>query len=136
MQIKVASMQCFDKSLYMKTKDYFSPKLPTGLKPTQLRSRYLVDRKLPYIELQLVQDGILAKVEFEFYYVIRKDHVVSDIIYNPLKTILLQNADKKGAKIINGAGMLAYQGLISFKIFTGRDIDYRMYKNMVIETCS
>lgn len=52
----------------MKFRNYFNPELPKTIKPTQLRSRYLEDRKLPYIEMQLVKDGISAKVEFEFLY--------------------------------------------------------------------
>ncbi|BAQ86345.1 putative lexA-like repressor [uncultured Mediterranean phage uvMED] len=76
MQIKVASMQCFDKSLYMKIKDSFNPKLPKDIRPAQLRSSFLEKRKLPYIELQLVKDGILAKVEFEFFYITRETHKV------------------------------------------------------------
>ena len=103
MQIKVASMQCFDKSLYMKTKDYFSPKLPTGLKPTQLRSRYLVDRKLPYIELQLVQDGILAKVEFEFLY---KTNTISHV--TKLGNYASKTLNKSVSRIITGTSADVY----------------------------
>ena len=45
--------------------------------------------------------------------------VVSDIVYNPLKTKLLQVADEKGCRIVYGLGMLVYQGVEAFKIWTG-----------------
>jgi shikimate dehydrogenase len=42
---------------------------------------------------------------------------VFDIVYNPLKTKLLQEAQKAGCKILGGIGMLIYQGLESFKLW-------------------
>jgi shikimate dehydrogenase len=47
------------------------------------------------------------------------DMVVNDIVYNPLKTGLLNEADKAGAKSISGIKMLMYQGVEAFKIWTG-----------------
>lgn len=56
----------------------------------------------------------------------RKDLIVSDIIYNPAKTKLLQIAEEEGCKIINGIGMLLYQGALSFELWTGKKmpVDY------------
>lgn len=48
-----------------------------------------------------------------------KDLIVNDIVYNPLKTGLLVEAEKAGAKTITGVKMLMYQGVESFKIWTG-----------------
>jgi shikimate dehydrogenase len=45
--------------------------------------------------------------------------VVNDVIYNPLKTALLEEAEKAGAQTVNGTKMLIYQGLESFRIWTG-----------------
>jgi shikimate dehydrogenase len=45
--------------------------------------------------------------------------VVNDIIYNPLETGLLREAGKAGAKTVSGVKMLIYQGIESFKIWTG-----------------
>ncbi|MCL2283329.1 MAG: shikimate dehydrogenase [Fibromonadales bacterium] len=42
---------------------------------------------------------------------------VFDIVYNPLKTRLLQEAEKAGCKTLGGIGMLIYQGLESFKLW-------------------
>ncbi len=54
----------------------------------------------------------------------RKGIPVYDLIYNPPVTPFLKQAKKKGAKIINGLDMLIYQGMASFKIWTGRNSDY------------
>lgn len=42
-----------------------------------------------------------------------------DMIYNPSKTRFLQEAEKRGAKILNGLDMLIYQGIIAYELFTG-----------------
>jgi shikimate dehydrogenase len=47
------------------------------------------------------------------------DLIVNDIVYNPLKTGLLREAEKAGAKTITGTKMLIYQGMESFQIWTG-----------------
>lgn len=44
---------------------------------------------------------------------------VMDIVYNPLQTKLLQEAEKIGANTINGLEMLIQQGAASFEIWTG-----------------
>lgn len=44
---------------------------------------------------------------------------VMDIVYNPLRTRLLKEAERAGAKTIDGLGMLVYQGAASFEIWTG-----------------
>jgi shikimate dehydrogenase len=45
--------------------------------------------------------------------------VVFDIVYNPVDTMLLQEAKKAGAKTIDGVMMLVFQGAEAFKIWTG-----------------
>lgn len=45
--------------------------------------------------------------------------IVNDIVYNPLKTGLLNEAEKAGVKTISGIKMLMYQGVESFRIWTG-----------------
>ena len=47
------------------------------------------------------------------------DLAVFDIVYNPLKTRLLEEAEKAGATAIDGVMMLVYQGAEAFKIWTG-----------------
>jgi len=52
--------------------------------------------------------------------------IVCDIIYNPRKTKLLKQAEEVGCEIINGVGMIIYQGAEAFKLWTGEEmpIDY------------
>ena len=44
---------------------------------------------------------------------------VSDVIYEPRKTRLLEYAEGRGLKTMNGLGMLLYQGEAAFEIWTG-----------------
>ena len=46
--------------------------------------------------------------------------VVMDIVYAPLRTRLLQEAESAGCKTINGLEMLLYQGVAQFEQWTGR----------------
>ncbi len=43
---------------------------------------------------------------------------VFDVIYNPLETRLLREAKAQGLTVVNGIGMLVYQGVRAFEIFT------------------
>ncbi len=48
--------------------------------------------------------------------------VVCDIVYRPLVTPLLEAALARGASIINGLGMLVYQGAEAFRRWTGQEM--------------
>ncbi|MBU0580263.1 MAG: shikimate dehydrogenase [Candidatus Margulisbacteria bacterium] len=52
--------------------------------------------------------------------VIHPRQLVCDLIYNPEQTKFLKLAKHLGAKTQNGFGMLLYQGVIAFEIFTGK----------------
>ncbi len=45
--------------------------------------------------------------------------LVYDLIYQPARTLFLRQAERAGAKIINGLPMLVYQGIESFYLWTG-----------------
>ena len=51
-----------------------------------------------------------------------KDLVVCDIVYNPIETKLLREAKEAGCKCVGGTGMLLWQGVAAFKLFTGEDM--------------
>ncbi|HEL1092405.1 TPA: shikimate dehydrogenase [Streptococcus equi subsp. zooepidemicus] len=54
---------------------------------------------------------------------IRPDLVVFDLVYHPAETKLLAFAREHGAKkVMNGLGMLLYQGAEAFKLMTGEDM--------------
>lgn len=46
--------------------------------------------------------------------------VVFDMVYNPLKTRLLQQAELQGSRTIRGLDMLIGQGVEAFRLWTGR----------------
>lgn len=52
---------------------------------------------------------------------ITADMVVSDVIFNDPHSLFLKEAEKRGASTINGLGMLANQGALNFKLWTGQD---------------
>ena len=48
------------------------------------------------------------------------------MIYNPDETLFLKESKKRGAKTMNGLGMLIYQGLIAYELFTGTGLPDNM----------
>ena len=50
---------------------------------------------------------------------LESDLVVFDIVYNPVKTKLLTEAESAGAKAISGLEMLVRQGALAFEMWTG-----------------
>jgi len=50
---------------------------------------------------------------------LRKELIVVDIVYNPRETKLLRIAKAKGCPTVPGIGMLIYQGVEAFKLWTG-----------------
>lgn len=54
--------------------------------------------------------------------IIREDLLVYDIIYTPRETELLKQAKAKGAKTMNGLGMLLYQGAEAFEKWTNKEM--------------
>ena len=58
--------------------------------------------------------------------------VVSDLIYNPLKTLWLKKAEEKGAIIDNGVAMFVHQGALSFQRWTGKLPNIERMKQTVV----
>lgn len=50
---------------------------------------------------------------------IRENHIVFDLVYKPLQTKLLRMARSQGAVGIDGLGMLIYQAIYAFELWTG-----------------
>ena len=63
----------------------------------------------------------------------RKELVVSDCIYSPAKTKLLKIAENEGCKIINGMGMLLYQGALAFELWTNKEMPAEYIKNIIFK---
>ena len=53
------------------------------------------------------------------YATITSKMVVSDVIFNDPNSLFLQEAGKRGAKTIDGLGMLVNQGALNFTLWTG-----------------
>jgi len=51
---------------------------------------------------------------------LKPELVVFDIVYNPVRTRLLKDAEAAGARIIGGTDMLAWQGALAFEKWTGQ----------------
>jgi shikimate dehydrogenase len=62
-----------------------------------------------------------------------KGLLVYDLIYNPRETRLLKLAKKNGARVSSGLGMLLYQGMLSFEIWTKRKAPKRIMQKALLE---
>ncbi len=60
--------------------------------------------------------------------------VVNDVIYNPLQTNLLKEAESVGARTLNGTKMLIYQGMESFRIWTGVTPPVEVFETSLMKT--
>ena len=63
-------------------------------------------------------------------------NLVCDIVYKPIETKLLKEASARGARILNGLGMLVYQGSLSFKIWTGHEMPVEIVRKVLTEELS
>lgn len=64
----------------------------------------------------------LNKVPVESAEIFENKPFVYDLIYNPIKTKFLSMAEENSCRILNGLGMLIYQGVSAFEIWTGMDV--------------
>jgi len=59
---------------------------------------------------------------------------VSDVVFNPPETPFLQEAEKRGAKTVNGLGMLVNQAAVNFELWTGEKAPWQvMYEALKAE---
>ena len=63
---------------------------------------------------------------------LRPGTVVCDVVFNPAKTVFLRRAAERGAKCVDGLGMLVNQGCINYTLWTGlpapKDVMYAALK--------
>jgi shikimate dehydrogenase len=50
------------------------------------------------------------------------NQIIYDLIYRPMKTYLLQDANSQGATILDGLDMFIQQGAAAFHLWTGKDM--------------
>lgn len=61
----------------------------------------------------------------------RPDLIVTDIIYSPQETKMLQLAKSAGCKTMNGMGMLLFQGAAAFQLWTGKEMPIEHMKQVL-----
>jgi shikimate dehydrogenase len=63
---------------------------------------------------------------------LKRDLVVFDIVYNPLKTRLFKDAEEMGCKIVLGSEMFLNQAAIQFQLFTGVEPPVESMRNVLL----
>lgn len=64
--------------------------------------------------------------------VVRRFGAVADVIYNPLKTLLLTEAEAEGCKVASGFEMFLFQGTEQFAIWTGEEPPVALMREVVL----
>jgi shikimate dehydrogenase len=64
---------------------------------------------------------------------LKSDLIVFDIVYNPIKTRLLREAEEANAKTISGLDMLVWQGALAFEKWTGLKAPIELMRAEVIK---
>ncbi len=59
--------------------------------------------------------------------------IVYDIVYNPIKTVLISEAQKRGLRTISGLDMLIYQAQRAIEIWTNKTPDVKLMKIAALE---
>ena len=114
--------------------DNIASKTNCNIELNPLEDKNILKRKIEESDLLINATSVGMKEDFsliEDKSFFRKDLIVSDIIYNPEKTKLLQIAEKEGCKIINGIGMLLYQGALSFELWTNKKMPVDYIKEII-----
>ncbi|CAM4000004.1 shikimate dehydrogenase [Cohnella lubricantis] len=65
---------------------------------------------------------------------LRPGAVASDLIYNPLTTAFLKQAEGRGCRIHGGLGMFVYQGAYAFEYWTGQPAPAEAMRAAVLES--
>lgn len=64
---------------------------------------------------------------------LHKDLTVMDIVYNPLKTKLLAEAEARGLRTVSGIDMFVNQAVIQFELWTGHPAPRAVMRNVVVD---
>ena len=59
--------------------------------------------------------------------------VVADAVYNPEETRLLREAKEAGCTCVNGKGMLLWQGVAAFRLYTGMEMPVQEVKELFFQ---
>jgi shikimate dehydrogenase len=61
------------------------------------------------------------------------EHIVCDLVYVPHDTLLLRQAESRGARTLYGYWMTIWQGVEAFRKWTGREPDVEVMTNTMLE---
>jgi shikimate dehydrogenase len=59
--------------------------------------------------------------------------VVMDMVYNPLKTLFLAEAEKIGCTTVDGVSMFVHQGAVQFELWTGEKAPVDVMRRVVLD---
>ena len=62
-----------------------------------------------------------------------KEKLIMDVVYNPVNTKLVQHAKKVGCKTVSGDRMLIHQAIGQFKLWTGKEPDFKLMESVLLE---
>ncbi|HMK77626.1 MAG TPA: hypothetical protein VK568_15805, partial [Thermodesulfobacteriota bacterium] len=65
---------------------------------------------------------------------LKKRMMVMDVVYQPSRTKLLQEAKQRGCVTVNGLEMLMRQAAAQFEIWTGRSLEIGQIKKALLRT--
>lgn len=62
---------------------------------------------------------------------LRSDLIVTDVVYDPSTSKLMEQAEEVGATAINGLGMMLWQGAMAFELWTGKEMPVEYIKEQM-----
>ncbi len=81
----------------------------------------------------LGMQGVNAEFEnFDFLKTMPPNGLVCDIIYHPMKTRLMMEAERMGHPVLGGIGMLIYQALLADELFIDNKINLQIMRDNTI----
>ena len=115
------------------TVDYMRAKFPeTEFCIYQIQNiRSLADYSIIVNATPIGMKGFMANqmpLEHKDFDSIKSDAIIYDIVYNPIETILLKEAKKRGLRTVEGLDMLIYQAQRAIEIWTGQTPDSNIMK--------
>ncbi len=72
-------------------------------------------------------------IDKQLFETMKEDVIIYDIVYNPLKTPLINNAIQSNKKFICGLDMLVFQAAAAVEIWTGKKPDWKLMKIKALE---
>lgn len=115
------------------TLDYMRAKFPNiNFNVYQIQNiRSLADSDIIVNATPIGMRGYMAgemPLELKDFNGLKPDTVFYDIVYNPIKTILLKEAERRGFRTIEGLDMLIYQAQRAIEIWTDKTPDFNVMK--------